>query len=273
MSATAELRPAQAIALGLLHGPAELLPVSSSGHMTLLPWLLGWDCQALDPELQKSFEVALHAATAGALLIHLRREVREAIRDSTPHEAILIGLSLLPPAVAGYVLEHPIERHLSRPGVVAAGLVAGSLAMLAGDRRPASRSRTEATAADALWLGVAEACALMPGVSRTGATLAVARRRGFSREDADVLSRQLALPIIVAAAARRLSRRRALPAGLRVPLIAGMLAAFASALASSSIIARAEHSRSLLPYAGYRLGLAALVARRLRSERCSTIRS
>ena len=66
---------AQAVALGLLHGPAELLPISSSGHVTLVPWLLGWRYPRLDPELRKSFEVALHAGTAAALLVGLRGEV------------------------------------------------------------------------------------------------------------------------------------------------------------------------------------------------------
>src|SRR5450432_4573999 len=76
----AELTIGQAIALGALHGPAELLPISSSGHVALIPWLLGWDYDRLDGELRKSFEVALHAGTAAALLITQRIEVRDAAR-------------------------------------------------------------------------------------------------------------------------------------------------------------------------------------------------
>jgi undecaprenyl pyrophosphate phosphatase UppP len=73
----------EALALGVLHGPAELLPISSSGHVALVPWLCGWSYPQLDAELRKSFEVALHAGTAAALLIGLRDEVAEAARCSS----------------------------------------------------------------------------------------------------------------------------------------------------------------------------------------------
>jgi undecaprenyl-diphosphatase len=262
----------QSIALGLLHGPAELLPISSSGHVTLVPWLLGWDYDSLEPELRKSFEVALHAGTATALLISLRDEVKHSVRAGSPRLALLIGLSFIPPAVAGYLLEGPIEKRLGRPGSVAAGLLIGSLAMLVADRTPGRRSREEATAADALWLGAAQASALIPGISRNGATLAAARRRGFTRAEANVLSRHVALPIIAAATGRRLFhlRRQGLPAAQRVPLLAGALASFISTLGSTWIIGRVERDRPLLPYVLYRLGLAGLVTRRLITGRRGT---
>src|SRR5437763_16163270 len=91
----------QAIALGTLHGPAELLPISSSGHVAVVPWLAGWNYDRLDDELRKSFEVALHAATAAALLIGLRREVEDAVRGLSFRRAWQIGLSFAPPAVVG----------------------------------------------------------------------------------------------------------------------------------------------------------------------------
>lgn len=259
------LKLRQAIALGLLHGPAELLPISSSGHVTLVPWLLGWDYDRLDPELRKSFEVALHAGTASALLITLRDEVGHTVRTGSPRLVLLIGLSFIPPAAAGYVLEGPIEKRLGRPGSVAAGLLIGSLTMLIADRTPGKRSRDEATVADALWLGAAQASALIPGISRNGATLAAARRRGFTRSEANVLSRHVALPIIAAATGRRLFhlRRQGLPAEQRAALLAGTLASFISTLGSTWIIGRVERDRSLLPYVLYRLGLAGLVTRRL----------
>src|SRR5436853_3947146 len=86
----------QAIALGTLHGPAELLPISSSGHVAVVPWLLGWDYGELDEELRKSFEVALHAGTAAALLVTLRDEVDEAVRGLDRRRLTLIALSFLP---------------------------------------------------------------------------------------------------------------------------------------------------------------------------------
>src|SRR5665213_2226160 len=92
-----ELTVGQATALGALHGPAELLPISSSGHVALIPWLLGWDYERLDAELRKSFEVALHAGTATALLITLRSEVHDTMRSMSPRLVGLIALSFMPP--------------------------------------------------------------------------------------------------------------------------------------------------------------------------------
>ena len=185
--------------LGALHGPAELLPISSSGHIALLPWLLGWDYNEADAELRKAFEVALHAGTAAALLITLRTEVSDAMRDISLRIAELIALSFVPPAIVGYTLERPIERRLGTPGTIALGLVLGSVAMARADRTPQTRTSHDAGLIDALCLGLAQACALLPGVSRNGATLAAARRRGFTREDANKLSRHVALPVIAGA--------------------------------------------------------------------------
>src|SRR5450755_4488579 len=97
-----ELATGQALILGALHGPAELLPISSSGHVALIPWLLGWDYDRLDPELRKAFEVALHAGTAAALLITQRTEVREAARGMNLRLARAIALSFAPAAIVGY---------------------------------------------------------------------------------------------------------------------------------------------------------------------------
>jgi len=266
-----ELSLAQAAALGLLHGPAELLPVSSSAHVTLVPWLLGWRYAELDGELRKAFEVALHAGTAAALLIGLRTEVAEAARGLDSRRAMMVALSFLPPAVVGYGLERPIERRLGTPGTIAAGLAAGSLVMAWADRAPQERRREEAGAVDALWLGGAQACALVPGVSRNGATLAAARRRRFGRADANVLSRHVALPIIVGATAFKGSRlaRRGLPPRTSRAFAAGAGCAFASTLASTWLIRQVERNRSLAPYAAYRLALAALVVWRLRQNQQS----
>ncbi len=261
------LRIRDAIALGLLHGPAELLPVSSSGHVAVMPWLCGWPYSRLDGELRKAFEVALHAGTAAALLVGLRDEVATAARELDRRRVELVVLSFVPPAIVGFVLERPIERRLGTPATVAAGLVAGSLAMIAADATSGGgRRRKDAGAADALCLGLAQVCALMPGVSRNGATLAAARARGFAREDASVLSRHAALPIIIGATALKGTRlvRRGLPAGTARAFVAGIVASFAATLASVRIIRHVERGRSLMPYAVYRLGLAGLVLRRLR---------
>ena len=259
----------QALALGALHGPAELLPISSSGHVALVPWLLGWNYVELDHELRKSFEVALHAGTAAALLITLREEVGEAARELDSRRLAIIVLSFVPPALIGYALERQIEERLGTPASVAAGLIAGSVVMAVSDRRPQLRHHDDAGAGDALLLGAAQACALIPGVSRNGATLAAARWRKFTREDANRLSRHVALPVIAGATllkAVRL-RRRGLPSQVRVSFAAGATASFLSTLGSTWVIRQVERDRSLLPYAIYRTLLASLALRR----RCTTI--
>jgi len=266
-----ELNLSHALALGVLHGPAELLPVSSSAHTTLVPWLLGWSYPELDPELRKAFEVALHAGTAAALLVGLRDEVADAARGFDRRRATLVIGSFVPPAIVGYTLERPIERRLGTPETIAAGLAAGAAAMwLADARAPQRRSRTEAGVVDALALGLAQACALVPGVSRNGATLTAARARGFRRPDANALSRHVALPVIVGATILKGVRlaRRGLPAGVAGAFAAGIGAAFCSTLASVRLIRAVERDRPLAPYAAYRLVLAAVVWRRaLRSRR------
>jgi undecaprenyl-diphosphatase len=253
-SSTSRLDLRQAVALGLIHGPAELLPISSSGHVTVVPWLLGWDYAELDEDVRKAFEVALHAGTAAAVVI--------ADRGDLLGDLPLVTLSAAPAALAGYLLEGAIKRHLGTPRTVAAGLIAGAVAMAAADRAPQRRRESEAAAADALWLGVAQACALAPGISRSGATLAAARLRQFTRDDAARLSRRIALAPIAGATLLEAIRFRG-RAGL--PLAAGATAAFAS----TWIVPRPERGRPLLPFALYRIALAGavLTKRRLPAPR------
>jgi len=256
----------RAVALGFVQGPAELLPVSSSAHIVLVPWLAGWDWDGIDPELRKSFEVALHTGAAAALLIGQRRVIVEELRQLDGPRIVFLGLSFLPAAVVGYALERPIERRLGGPRATAYGLLAGAAAMLLADARPQRRGRGDATAADGLALGVAQAAALAPGVSRNGVTLAAARWRGFSRDQANLLSRTIALPIILGATTlkgARLARRGASPQ-LRRSLGLGVAASFASTLASQRLIGLVERDRALWPYAAYRAGLAAAVLAKLR---------
>jgi undecaprenyl-diphosphatase len=269
-----QLAVREAVVLGALHGPAELLPISSSGHVAIVPWLLRWQYAELDDELRKSFEVALHAGTAAALMLTLREEVAAAVRGLDGRRLCLIALSFAPPAVVGYAFEQPIERRLGTPATVAAGLAGGAIAMAFADRVPQERHHDQAGALDALWLGLAQACALIPGVSRNGATLAAARLRRFTREDANRLSRHVALPVIAGATVLkgvRLSRRGVEP-GTGVAFVAGAAASFVSTLGSTWLIRQVERDRSLLPYAAYRLVVAALIIIRLGADRTDDAR-
>lgn len=262
----AALPVGHALALGLLHGPAELLPVSSSGHTTLVPWLLGWPYPQLDPELRKAFEVALHAGTAAGLLIALRGEVGEAARGLDRRRLTLLAGSFLPPAAAGLLFERPIERRLGTAGTIAAGLVLGAAAMVVADALgPTGRTREDARATDALALGLAQASALMPGVSRGGMTLAAGRARGFGRAEASALSRHVALPVIAGASVLKGVRlaRRGVPPGVTGRLALGAGASLVSTLAAARLVP-VERVGALWPYAAYRAGLAAVTWRRLR---------
>jgi undecaprenyl-diphosphatase len=262
----ADLSSGRAIALGIVQGPTELLPVSSSAHLVLVPWLAGWDWSEVDPELRKSFEVALHAGAAAALLVGQRRLIAAELRAFDARGATVLALSFLPPALAGYRLERWIEGRLGGPRATAAGLLAGAAAMLVADTRPQLRGRGEAGALDGLLLGLAQAAALAPGVSRNGATLAAARGRGFSRDQANLLSRTVALPIIVGATALKGARlaRRGISPRLRRSLALGVTASFASTLASRRLIRLVERDRALWPYSAYRVALAAAVLAMLR---------
>jgi undecaprenyl-diphosphatase len=254
-------RPAEVACLGLVQGPAELLPISSSGHVAALPWMLGWSYADADPELRKSVEVALHAGTALALLIGLRGEVEDAARGFDARRAALVAWSFLPPAVAGLAFERLVEERLGTPPTIAAGLLLGSVALVACDRAPQRRGREDAGWVDGAWLGVAQAASLMPGISRNGATLAAARARGFARTDANVLSRHCALPVIVGASVLKGVRlwRRGISAAEAGTLAVGAGAAFLSTLASVRLIGQVERDRPLAWWAAYRTLAAAAI--------------
>jgi undecaprenyl-diphosphatase len=204
--------------LGLLQGPAELLPISSSAHVGLL---LQRNHPALPGAERKEIEVALHAGTALALALE-RRSFRWPF----------LMAATVPPALAGLAFERVVEERLGTPPTVAFGLVAGAVAMVWTDRAPATRRSP--SVADGLVLGIAQALALIPGVSRSGATRAAARARGFGRAESAALSREVALPVLAGAAAlkgARLIARRPPAATLRA-LAAGTVAAAASSAAA-----------------------------------------
>lgn len=227
----------------------------------LVPALLGWSYADLDDDLRKSFEVALHAGTAGALLIALRHEVVEVLRDMDGRRLLRHALTFIPPGLAAFAFERPIEERLGSPRGVAAAQVAAGLALAAADLRPADRSHEDASEIDALLIGVAQACALAPGVSRNGATLTAARLLRFDRRSANRLSRHSALPIILAAAGLKGLRlwRRGMPPGM----VAGAGAAFASTLLSSPLVRVVDGARSYAPFAAYRVALGAVSLMRL----------
>jgi undecaprenyl-diphosphatase len=242
------------------------LPVSSSGHLSLVPALFGWDLDRMDPELRKSFEVALHAGTAAALAIALRDEVASVLRTLDGRRALGIAQGLAPAAVVALLFERPIERRLGSPRSVAVAQVLAGLVLAAADRSREERDQADAGPLEHLLIGCGQAAALVPGVSRNGATLTAARLLRFERRAASVLSRHAALPVIAGATGLKTVRlaRRGLPRELRATFAAGAAAAFVSTLASRRLTGVMDNARSYLPFAAYRVGLGALALGRLR---------
>jgi undecaprenyl-diphosphatase len=249
-----------ALALGLLQGPAELLPISSSAHTALLARALRWPYGELDGSRRKSFELALHGGAGLALALAMRRQLREQAGRLDLRRAGALALALAPPALAGRALRGPIERRLGGPRSIAAGLLAGAAAMALADARPRGGERRceEVGPLDGAALGAAQALALIPGVSRSGATLTAARARGFGRAGAQSLSFTIALPLLIGGAGADALEAR--DAGARGTELAGAAAAFCSTLISARVLSPSRE-RALLPFAIYRVLLAAALAR------------
>lgn len=246
----------QAVVLGLIQGPAEVLPVSSSGHLVLVPALLDWPYARLPADVRKSFEVALHAGAGLALLWILRRETSDAARDP-------VGTMLMtaPAAAVALALEDRIERKASDPRIAAIAMVVAGAALAAADAVPHREGVTPIHTGDKLAVGLAQAAALVPGVSRNGATLTAARALGFDPGTAARLSWQAGLPIIGGATALKLVRlwQRGLDRELRAPFAAGAATAFAATLAAAPLI-RVRRQRLV---AVYRVALGAFALHRL----------
>jgi undecaprenyl-diphosphatase len=269
--------PWHAAILGLVQGPTEVLPVSSSAHLALLPLLAGWprfhaendlptstrsDAGA-DSELRNSLEVALHAGTAAGLSLALRSELLQSVRELDKAALGSAALALAPPALVGYLLEQHLERRPNGPRALATGLTLGAAALAWADTRPGTRRLVDLGPRDGFALGLAQALALLPGVSRHGAALTAARARGFVREDAHILSWRAGFPLIAGAAALKAARfgQRGAPPGA-VPLLAtGAAAAFASTLVCTPLLRPRARERALWPLALYRVGLALAAAR------------
>ena len=251
--------------LGLMHGPAELVPISSSGHVTLVPWLIGLPYAKLDAERRKPIEVALHLGTAAALVAFPPQS-----SVVLPRRLRMLGLdllTLLPTAAVGLASRRLITGRLGTPSTVAAGLAGGSIALLAAEHMDGGRTATELTATDALVIGAIQSAALWPGVSRSAMTLLGTRARGFLPADSARISRSGVVPAATAAAC--LEGAQALQTGLlrrdAAPLATAALTAFASTIAARALATRFESRPRLGFWAVARSATAALTILRIRT--------
>jgi undecaprenyl-diphosphatase len=227
------------------------VPVSSSAHLAMVPRLLHWRYAELAPEARKAFEVALHAGSAPVLAL-AAASLRPAPRWA------LLPLTTLPAAAAGLALERPIEQRLGGPRTVALAQIGAGAALWLADRRPAGRSVPDAR--DHLAVGVGQALALVPGVSRAGAALTAARLRGLDRPAAAALALHAALPVTAGAAALKGLRLARSQGRDDAALAVGAAGALAGALAARGSYRRLAGNLSYAPLALYRalFGLAGL---------------
>lgn len=234
--------------LGVVQGVTEVVPVSSSAHLALLPGLLGWE----PPADRTAFAAALHAGSCAGLLWALRREL-------TVHDLAVATAASAPAALAGLLVHDTVEARLGRP-LPTSALMAGAAALLAlADRRPQDRP---VRAREGLLAGLAQVAALAPGVSRAGASATALRAARVGRAEAARFSLVLSLPVTAGAAGYALLRadRRALH-DLRGPLAVAVPAA---AVAAALAVRRAPSG--LRGPALYRLAFAAVVAVRHRKD-------
>jgi len=259
--------------MGIVQGLTEFLPISSSGHLVLIPYLADWD-DAFITSLQ--FSVMLHLGTLAALLIYFWRDwlrivpagVR-AIRDRSfagdPDRRLawLLAVTVVPASIVGVLFDDVIESSLRTPGLVALLLVLGAAVMWLADRWGAKR-RTESELGfpAALGIGMAQALALAPGVSRSGITISAGLFAGLTREAAARFGFLMATPITAGAGLWEVRALMSGDTGLDVPLaplIVGMVAALVAGLIAIGFLLRYLRTRSLSIFVAYRLGLAAIV--------------
>ncbi|MCZ7570462.1 MAG: undecaprenyl-diphosphate phosphatase [Ardenticatenaceae bacterium] len=248
-----------AVTLGLVQGLGEFLPISSSAHLILTPWFLGWP----DPGL--AFDVALHVGTLAAVVIYFWRDwlrlLRAAPRPRTPEGRLfwLLLVGSIPGGIAGVLLDDLAEQALRSPLLIAGMLALMGLGLLAADRRGArDHGLLDIGPVDAALIGMAQALAIVPGVSRSGITIAMARVRGVEREAAARFSFLLGSPIIAGAALFKLRHLVATPDAVAGPFLAGVLTAAVAGALSIGLLLRYLREAGFGIFVVYRLLLAAL---------------
>jgi undecaprenyl-diphosphatase len=256
-----------AIVLGITQGLSEFLPISSSGHLILVPWLFDWKELTLHPDLNKTFDVALHVGTFVGAVAYFRTDLARLVGAgltsirarsvATPDQRLawLLLLSAIPGAATGALLENVIEEHAGAPILIGTMLIVFGLVLLAADRLAQRRDVGEFGLGDAVWLGLAQAGALQPGVSRSGITISAARALGFGRDAAARVSFLMSLPIIGGAGlykGLKVATGAGIPAGFGAAFAWGMLASAVTGFAAVWLVLRYVRTRSFAPFVVYR---------------------
>lgn len=265
-----------AIVLGITQGLSEFLPISSSGHLILVPWLFGWKelTGKANADLNKTFDVALHVGTLIAALVYFRRDLarfavagvtsirQRAVRTADERLAWLLLLSAVPGAIAGAGFEEVIDKHLGQIWLIAVMLIVFGLLLAVADRLPSTLDEEAFGPRQAVIMGLAQAVALSPGVSRSGITMTAGRFLDFDRNAAARLSFLMSIPIIGGAAAFKGLKLLSdgLPPGTGAAFAWGIVASAVTGLLAVSLVLRVVRTRTFLPFVVYRVlaGLAVL---------------
>jgi undecaprenyl-diphosphatase len=264
----------QALVLGIVQGLTELLPVSSSGHLILVPWLGEWTYLEQHDAFNQTFDVALHLGTLVAVVAYFRHDIaelavalagsvaRRRIRTSAERTAWVVAVATVPAAVVGAAGESVIAEHLGEPWQIAILLAVFGAVLWLADRRPERRSMDEVGLWGAFGIGCAQALSLMPGVSRSGITISAARFLGLTRDQAARLSFLLLAPITFGAVLLKGVTDVLLgdlPAGWEGPFLIGTLAAAGSALLAIQALLGYVRRHDYSVFVIYRLIAAAIV--------------
>ncbi|HYW51552.1 MAG TPA: undecaprenyl-diphosphatase UppP [Gemmatimonadaceae bacterium] len=254
----------QALVLGIIQGLAEFLPISSSAHLSLAPFLFGWQ----DPGL--AFDVALHLGTLAAVLWYFRKEwialtmagveivMTQRVEGEEQRRAVHIIIASIPGGIAGLLLQNYAETIFRAPIVTAIALIVLGVLLWAADRfAPQTRELKDFRWTDALLIGIAQVLALIPGVSRSGSTMTAGRALGFDRTGAATFSFLMSMPITAAAAVVKVPE--ALREGVTMPIVVGILASGISGWLAISVLLKYVSSKSFGVFAIYRLVLGAVV--------------
>jgi undecaprenyl-diphosphatase len=256
----------QIVVLAIVQGLTEFLPVSSSGHLVLVPAIFSWDDQGL------AFDVAVHFGSLAAVWLFFRNDIAALIRGGieamsgkveshNSRMAVGIALGTIPAAVAGLLLEGTIESYLRTPAVIVVTLSGYAVLMLLADRFGRhDRNIAGTRIKDAILIGCAQALALIPGTSRSGVTITAAMALGFQRQDAARFSFLLSVPVILLASVYKFLGL--ILGDAPVPWIqlgVGALVSGIVAYISIEFFMRIVSRIGLLPFAVYRLGLAAVI--------------
>ena len=265
----------EALLLGIVQGLTEFLPISSSGHLILVPWLQEYHFLQDNEAFNKTFDVALHAGTLAAVLIYLRAEIvrllralwgsvrRRAVGGAEERLAWAIVVGTIPAVIAGGLGEGLIEDHLGDPWQIAILLIVFGLLLGYADRRPQREGLEDVGPRQGLYIGLAQVLSLAPGVSRSGITITAARFLGLDRDSAARISFLLLTPVTAGAVVFKAfgAASEGLPPGVAGPMIVGTIAAAVSGyLAIAGLIAFVRrHSYDVFVVYRVLLGIALLL--------------